>query len=1642
MELEFPRKEDVPLLTNKKSLEFQIIDWFIPETDKSEQYFKRKYFEKEGEYPQNNYSTPEYDIIIYGVTDSGDSITCTVANFRPYFYLKCPKDWLKANRNNVRDLIDQLKKKTVVGKKYDRSTKKYVADNNKKLISWFYQDHFEDVELVKRKDYWGFTNRKDFNFLKISVKSLGLFNILKRWFGEKEQKEEGWKLYGSNLDPFLKYVHEKKIEPCGWIKIPKYEYTPIYEDDADDSVSSNASEDDSPYKKRVKQKKYFRTTYTIEINDPNIIIPLDHKKVAPFLIASFDIECSSSHGDFPVAKKDYRKLATDLIVAAKDDYAYFKNNLKEWLGACFTRDIVINRHVTISRVYPKANTTTPIPEITDKIVNGIIDIIKNIKNVVKNGTGTTGKASDDSDDDSDVDDAEDDVGRGSVSANANADDKVLIDYLSNKCGFPELEGDQVIQIGTTVSRFGSDEILYKHLVALNQTDAIDGIDVEWKTTEKDVLLCWKSFISRLDPDILTGYNIFGFDMKYIWERTEELGCNDQFADSLGRQKGRKSMLEKKELSSSALGENIMYYFDTDGIVHIDMLKVMQRDHKLDSYKLDFVAETFLKDKKDDLKPREIFEKFLGDSADRAVIGKYCIQDCALCNRLMHKLKVIGNNIGMGNVCFVPLSYLFMRGQGIKIFSLVSRECHHNNYVIPVIGSGFESKADLSSGVGGTADAEDGYEGAIVLEPICDMYLEDPITVFDYSSLYPSCMISRNLSHDSYVTDMNSPYANLEGVEYIDIEYDVYEGTGDKKHVTGKKTCRFAQFPNGEKGVLPTILMNLLRNRKVTRKKIEYETLTVTDAETGGTKEVTGCVSEKDDNYIVVDAEVDKVTIVAKDKVTDRRDTYGPFEQAVLDALQLAYKITANSLYGQTGSRFSSIYLKDIAACTTATGREMIYLAKNFMEREYGVEVVYGDSVLGNTPILVRNKITSKITVKTISELGMIDIKTEWYPYTIFKQNDTDEAERKDKEQISCDNYEVWTDYGWSKIRRVIRHKCNKKIYRIINKDGIVDVTEDHSLMTKERLPIKPSQITNDTELLKFFPHKFELSSDYDSYIDMNYDNIPNKVIITKDKLEAQKIYTSLKSKGYIVLLASKNDEIHIAYDNANIELTSKYLEEIQYNDISLLYNTNEYKDYVYDIETEVGVFQAGVGCLILKNTDSIFCKFPLDCPKEQRLEKAIELGIKAEKAIKAEFKKPGYEYQSLAYEKVLFPLILLSKKRYIGNLYEKDPKKFKEKSMGVVTKRRDNAHIVKIVYGGIIQILLNQNNLNAAVDFLKLKLQELIDGKIPLENLIISKTLKSTYKDPTKIAHKVLADRMGDRDIGNKPMVNDRVPYIYIKSPDGNIPKLQGDRIEHPDYIREQNLIPDYYFYITNQLLKPVCQLFALCLTKLPGYCFPVEYWEQIDEELLGKDLYKDDKKRDKRIQNLKLKEVENLLFAEFLRQLEPAKKSRAGAGTSAAGAGTSSRGRTQLAQLKEVEHFLTVKSKEIKRGKEYTVDVILKHKETELWNNTYTMKYTKEKSLAHATEKAFKHIALNFMNEDINKNVIESIIIEVGKTDKKYIDEWKRALKNAKNAKNISQTAIADVDSGTLKELLEERSKYQNLVEIYEYLTYDWKIV
>jgi DNA polymerase elongation subunit (family B) len=338
----------------------------------------------------------------------------------------------------------------------------------------------------------------------------------------------------------------------------------------------------------------------------------------------------------------------------------------------------------------------------------------------------------------------------------------------------------------------------------------------------------------------------------------------------------------------------------------------------------------------------------------------------------------------------------------------------------------------------------------------------------------------------------------------------------------------------------------------------------------------------------------------------------------------------------------------------------------------------------------------------------------------------------------------------------------------------------------------------------------------------------------------------------------KNMKLIYNKDNT-YEIT--YSKNINDNILEIIRLNNSMGQDVYDIETTAGDFHAGIGELIVKNTDSIFLKFKNNIKGKQAIMPSINKAKELVNEYRPLLKKP----HDLEYEKVYYPFIIFSKKRYVANKYENDDQNYKLSYMGIALKRRDNANIVKKIYGQALDIILNEQDINKSIEFVKKALQDLINNKYPLEDLSITKTIRSGYKDISKIAHAVLANRMIARNPGINIQSNDRIRYIYIQVKEtGNKKLLQGDMIEDFDYVKEKKLKPDYVFYMTNQIMKPICQLYSLVLEDMDEYKKDKNYFDKLKKDIL---VQKNGniEKTTVRIDELREREVEKLIFEKYI---------------------------------------------------------------------------------------------------------------------------------------------------------------------------------
>jgi DNA polymerase elongation subunit (family B) len=1583
---------------------------------------------------ENSYKDKNaFMIQMFGVDENGKTYSITVEGFKPFFYV-------------------------MVNDKWSIEMKEQFIGHLKEKMGKFYSSSITDSKLIKRRKLYGFDNKKEHKFIFIEFANLNAFNKAKNfWFSDyntgHKLLKDGYQyfntnimLYEANIPPLLRFFHIKDISPSGWIAIPK--------------------------KKVAERKGELKTVncdYEFTTNIKHII-PLNDKETrVPYKIMSFDIEASSSHGDFPVPIKTYKKLATNIVEYFEDIgiEKFNKDNIKDVLRNIILTAFNYENIPGIDLVYPKKipDSREAVIDLCNKWLECKVRSFKkseefNQANSLESIFEKMSKEVEADTEDMDSNEVEtDESSPGIQSFNIPSSNKYIKEYadkqatiidilldkkyeregklnelnISLNSVFPKLKGDLVTFIGSTFMNYGNKDPHFNHCIVLNTCSEIpmENSVVETYNSEREVLLAWQELVQRENPDIIIGYNIFGFDYEFMFRRAEENNCVEEFL-KLGRNKEEicgtkdkdtgKWKIEESSIQIAS-GQHDLRFIKMNGRLQVDLYNFYRRTENLTSYKLDYVAGNFIGDfakkverndnksvistsnltgllvgsyihieeighsvdyyedgakylvteidktnckftidavinpdfnkkvrwclAKDDVTPKDIFRMTNGTADDRSVIAKYCIQDCNLVHYLFNKSDILTGFIEMAKISSVPINFLVMRGQGIKLQSLIANECRKIRTLIPVIEKG---------------DADEGYEGAIVLPPKCDLYLDNPVACNDYASLYPSSMISENLSHDSKVwtkefdlagnlieewgykdSDGNFIYDNLPEYEYVDVQYDTYRyfrkhpKAAAEKIKCGYKICRFAQFADGESAIMPAILKKLLKARKDTRKMIPNQT--------------------------------------------------DEFMKQVLEQRQLGYKVTANSLYGGCGAKTSSFYEKDIAACTTAMGRKLLTYGKRIIEECYSnkicetkrhglvltnAEYIYGDSVANYTPIYVR--VNNIIEILTIEELPKKYGNDEW----ILSKGEG----KQEKEFCELKDVETWTEKGWTKLYRVIRHHLapHKKVIRVLTHTGLVDVTDDHSLIKLDGTEISPKDISIGTELLHNNLPKNEVTNSisideaqimgfffgdgscgvYDcqsgkksswalnnasqelinKYLNLCkkvYSNYDWVVMPTLESSGVYKISPRNNNYGKIVefvkyyrnlLYFNKNKIIPNEILNGSTEIKLAFFNglydadgdkdingytridqksQISASNICLLaqslgYSTSinirkdkqeiyritmtkktqrknpnaikkfveiDYQGYVYDLTTENHHFAAGVGNLIVHNTDSVFYTFNLQTPDGQpirgkdALEITIELAQEAGE-IAASFLKAPHDFE---YEKTFMPFCLLSKKRYVGMLYETDPNKCKRKEMGIVLKRRDNAPIVKDVYGGIIDILMKKQSIPDAVQFLKNSLQNVVDEKYPIEKLIITKSLRSGYKNPKSIAHKVLADRITARDPGNKPGPGDRIPFAYIVVPGKKV--LQGDKIETPSFIAENKLKIDYSFYITNQIMKPVQQLFALVLEKIwiLQNKRPKLLKYKKDVESLKQKYLDDENKFEEKLEEFRCKEIKALLFDEYLRE-------------------------------------------------------------------------------------------------------------------------------------------------------------------------------
>ncbi len=269
-----------------------------------------------------------------------------------------------------------------------------------------------------------------------------------------------------------------------------------------------------------------------------------------------------------------------------------------------------------------------------------------------------------------------------------------------------------------------------------------------RSTEREIVEEFVRVVSEDDPDVITGYNIGGYDLPLLEERAKALGLAGL---ALGRERSFPRMM----------GDRL---WKISGRVVADAWWSARRELRPKQETLQFVARTLLGDSKLDVDRRNIDQEW---ARDRERVMEYCEHDAELALRIVQRLRTLEKAADLATVAHLPLEEGLNGRTSLFVDALLIPRADEEKVGVP------------TSHFGGR---ENPIEGGYVHTIRPGIYRW--VVVLDFKSMYPSIIISRNLCFTTL-----SP-----------------EGT-----TVAPSGARFLA-PNVRKGLIPGILQQLLADR--------------------------------------------------------------------------------------------------------------------------------------------------------------------------------------------------------------------------------------------------------------------------------------------------------------------------------------------------------------------------------------------------------------------------------------------------------------------------------------------------------------------------------------------------------------------------------------------------------------------------------------------------------------------------------------------------------------------------------------------------------------------------------------------------------------------------------------------------------------
>ncbi len=971
-----------------------------------------------------------------------------------------------------------------------------------------------------------------------------------------------------------------------------------------------------------------------------------------------------------------------------------------------------------------------------------------------------------------------------------------------------------------------------------------GEGVNYYENEKAMLEGLISIITGFDPDFIAGYNINGFDLPALIARMAANRIRPVF--------GRCS---QKAAFSKKISQREKAYIP--GRVVIDAYEIVKKDFSLARYDLGMVAESLLKKKKAGVKHSEINTFFRGTKEQYKKLVEYSLTDAALVMELLQKLNLVDKYLALARVSGALIQDVLGGGETTRIENLLLREFNKSGYIMPC-------KASDSEIAKREREKEGKLVGGYVIEP--EKGLHSNVLVFDFKCFIGSTPILTNrgvipiqeIVDKKLKVKVYSYSAEKQGFVGADIvNYFKYKlhGGGELIKVNAANGSELIATPNHmffvydrNKNQISEKPANELTTTDLLLEPLSLEIKETHNISPNKAKFLGYLFSEGYStrryithlNHITTASQSimtfgSNETEIVSDCVGAIKNEYGYLPGVYNRESTLNVRVTNKEIYDDISHMLLKIRYKNRESSPSSIQRvpAEIFASSRDAKAMFLKAYFSGDGTV--------NHIRKEIVLTSRNKKIIEDIKLLLMHFGIHSHISKFKTWNKFKgEQIEAyylqingkNNMKLFArEIGFvgkkqAKLLKVIGEVKTQHKWMLKNNIKLIRISKIERIGAEKTDYVYDLQVNNESHS---FLADFLLvhNSMYPSIIE-TYNICPTTLV--KGEAEEAKVNKTPSGvafhkkdirEGVVPRIVNRlMKERQVVKKRLKLEKDPAKVRALDAEQWAVKIMSNAFYGYLgyvraktYNLDLANAVTSCGRDLIkktvsfvekeygykvVYGDTDSLMVKVP-----EKPMDELLEIGEKIAK----EVTKQLHGSLELNFEKILKRFLPLTKKRYAAWSFEKTEDGWKDRieTRGIETVRRDWCRLVSETVGDVLEILMKREGVKEAEDYFKNVVKQLVEGKIPIQKLEVTKSMTKHAKGYKGMQpHIELVKKMQKRSPADAPGIGDRVRYVIVKGTD-----LLSKRAEDPLFVMEKGLKIDSGYYIENQLLPPLERLFA-----------------------------------------------------------------------------------------------------------------------------------------------------------------------------------------------------------------------------------------